>query len=158
MFNIFKKKPQNNLIAPVSGNLIKIEDVSDEVFSTKVMGDGFAIKPSSDKIVSPVDGEITSVFPTKHAITISTKDGLEVLLHLGIDTVELKGTPFDMKVEQGQTVTAGDELVEMDREEINNNGKEDTVILVLPGKSDVVFEPAVTNKMIESGEVVTAIK
>ncbi|WP_338231291.1 PTS sugar transporter subunit IIA [Companilactobacillus muriivasis] len=158
MFNIFKKKSSNKLAAPIDGELTGIENVSDEVFSTKVMGDGFAIKPSSDLVVSPVSGEVTSVFPTKHAISITTDNGLEVLLHLGIDTVELKGAPFEMMVEAGQRVQVGDDLVKMNREEIVKNNKDDIVMLVLPGKNDINFDPIISNHTVRAGEEVTVIQ
>ncbi|MFC6176451.1 PTS glucose transporter subunit IIA [Companilactobacillus huachuanensis] len=158
MFNIFKKKNSNKLVAPIDGELTGIENVSDEVFSTKVMGDGFAIKPSSDLVVSPINGEVTSVFPTKHAISITTDNGLEVLLHLGIDTVELKGAPFEMLVEAGQHVQVGDQLVKMDREEISRSNKDDIVMLVLPGKNELSFDPAISNRMVNAGDEVTTIQ
>lgn len=158
MFSLFKKKKTNQLVAPTTGELISIGDVSDEVFSTKVMGDGFAIKPNSDIIVSPTDGEVTNIFPTKHAISITTDSGLEILLHLGIDTVELNGEPFELSVQQGQKISAGDQLLKMDRAAIKKNGKEDTVMLVLPGKNDVNFDPEISERTITAGELVTAIK
>ncbi|AKP02637.1 PTS sugar transporter subunit IIA [Companilactobacillus pabuli] len=155
MFNIFKKKKQNQLMAPIDGTLIKIEDVSDEVFSTKVMGDGFAVKPNSDTVVSPIAGEITNIFPTKHAISITSNNGLEILLHLGIDTVELNGEPFDVLVQQGQKVSAGDELVKMDRNMIKEKGKDDMVILVVPNNNDISFDPDISSRDVNTGELVT---
>lgn len=159
MFNIFKKKNTlNTLAAPITGQLTGIENVSDEVFSTKVMGDGFAVKPSSDTVVSPVAGEVTNVFPTKHAISITTDNGLEVLLHLGIDTVELQGKPFEMIVSEGQRVQVGDELVKMNRAEIAENNKDDIVMLVLPGKNELNFNPNISEHTVQAGEEVTAFK
>ena len=155
MFNIFKKKKQNQLMAPVDGTLVKIEDVSDEVFSTKVMGDGFAIKPSSDMVVSPIAGEITNIFPTKHAISITSNNGLEILLHLGIDTVELNGEPFDVLVQQGQKVSAGDKLVKIDRNMIKEKGKDDMVILVVPNNNNISFDPDISSRNVDTGELVT---
>lgn len=155
MFNIFKKKKQNQLMAPVDGTLVKIEDVSDEVFSTKVMGDGFAVKPSSDIVVSPIAGEITNIFPTKHAISITSDNGIEILLHLGIDTVELNGEPFDVLVQQGQKVSAGDELVKIDRDMIKEKGKDDMVILVVPNNNDISFDPDISSRNVDTGELVT---
>lgn len=155
MFNIFKKKKQNQLMAPVDGTLVKIEDVSDEVFSTKVMGDGFAVKPSSDIVVSPITGEITNIFPTKHAISITSDNGIEILLHLGIDTVELNGEPFDVLVQQGQKVSAGDELVKIDRDMIKEKGKDDMVILVVPNNNDISFDPDISSRNVDTGELVT---
>jgi PTS system, glucose subfamily, IIA component len=158
MFNIFKKKSANKLSAPITGQLIQIQNVSDEVFSTKVMGDGFAIKPNSDIVVSPVTGDVTNIFPTKHAISLTASDGMEVLLHLGIDTVELQGKPFEMLVSEGQRVEVGDELVRMNRKEIADNNKDDVVMLVLPGKNDVIFEPDISEHTVSAGDEVTAIK
>lgn len=155
MFNIFKKKKQNQLMAPIDGTLVKIENVSDEVFSTKVMGDGFAVKPSSDTVVSPIAGEITNIFPTKHAISITSDNGLEILLHLGIDTVELNGEPFEVLVQQGQKVSAGDELVKMDRNMIKEKGKDDMVILVVPNNNDISFDPDISSRDVNTGELVT---
>lgn len=155
MFNIFKKKKQNQLMAPIDGTLVKIEDVSDKVFSTKVMGDGFAVKPSSDTVVSPIAGEITNIFPTKHAISITSDNGLEILLHLGIDTVELNGEPFEVLVQQGQKVSAGDELVKMDRNMIKEKGKDDMVILVVPNNNDISFDPDISSRDVNTGELVT---
>jgi PTS system, glucose subfamily, IIA component len=142
-------------MAPIDGTLIKIEDVSDEVFSTKVMGDGFAVKPNSDTVVSPIAGEITNIFPTKHAISITSNNGLEILLHLGIDTVELNGEPFDVLVQQGQKVSAGDELVKMDRNMIKEKGKDDMVILVVPNNNDISFDPDISSRDVNTGELVT---
>lgn len=158
MFNIFKRNKSEQLVSPIDGQLIVLEDVSDEVFSTKVMGEGFAIEPSSNLVTSPTDGEITNIFPTKHALSIITNSGVEILLHLGIDTVELNGAPFEVLVNKGQKVAAGDELVRMDRSKIKSTNKEDTVILVLPGKQDVTFDPAISNRKVLSGELVTSFK
>ena len=91
--------------------MINIEDVKDPVFSQKMMGDGFAVEPENGHIVSPVAGKVTSVFPTKHALGLVTDNGLEVLVHIGLDTVSLEGKPFEVKVSEGQTVAAGDLLV-----------------------------------------------
>lgn len=95
MFNFFKKSKSkgNEVKAPIKGNLIPLSEVSDDVFSQKMLGDGFAVKPTGQEVVAPVSGTITTLFPTKHAIGIKTAEGLEVLIHLGIDTVELKGNP-----------------------------------------------------------------
>ena len=95
------------------GEVINIEDVKDPVFSQKMMGDGFAVEPENGHIVSPVAGKVTSVFPTKHALGLVTDNGLEVLVHIGLDTVSLEGKPFEVKVSEGQTVAAGDLLVEL---------------------------------------------
>ena len=112
------------------GEVINIEDVKDPVFSQKMMGDGFAVEPENGHIVSPVAGKVTSVFPTKHALGLVTDNGLEVLVHIGLDTVSLEGKPFEVKVSEGQTVAAGDLLVEADLEAIRVAGRETSTIVV----------------------------
>ena len=112
------------------GEVINIEDVKDPVFSQKMMGDGFAVEPENGHIVSPVAGKVTSVFPTKHALGLVTDNGLEVLVHIGLDTVSLEGKPFEVKVSEGQTVAAGDLLVEADLDAIRAAGRESSTIVV----------------------------
>lgn len=111
MFGFGKKKSvseDKNLYAPLAGTVIDLEKVSDPVFAKKVMGDGYAIEPTSSEIVSPVAGEVSLV--QGHAIGFKRADGLEVLLHLGIDTVSLNGQPFQIKVKVGDRVEGGDAL------------------------------------------------
>ena len=112
------------------GEVINIEDVKDPVFSQKMMGDGFAVEPENGHIVSPVAGKVTSVFPTKHALGLVTDNGLEVLVHIGLDTVSLEGKPFEVKVSEGQTVAAGALLVEADLDAIRAAGRETSTIVV----------------------------
>lgn len=112
------------------GQVIELEKVQDPVFSQKMMGDGFAVKPANGQIVSPVAGKVTSVFPTKHALGLVTESGLEVLVHIGLDTVSLEGKPFTVKVEEGQTVAAGDLLVEADLDAIREAGRATSTVVV----------------------------
>ncbi|WP_042221162.1 glucose-specific PTS transporter subunit IIBC [Oceanobacillus manasiensis] len=109
--------------APLPGKLISITEVPDEVFSAKMMGDGFAIIPTDGTIVSPVNGKIVNVFPTKHAIGIESDGGREILIHVGIDTVNLKGEGFETLIEQGDTVEAGQPLLKADLNYIKENAK-----------------------------------
>ena len=112
------------------GQVINIEDVKDPVFSQKMMGDGFAVEPDNGNIVSPVAGKVASIFPTKHALGLVTDNGLEVLVHIGLDTVSLEGKPFDVKVTEGQTVAAGDLLVEANLDAIREAGRETSTVVV----------------------------
>ena len=112
------------------GQVINIEDVKDPVFSQKMMGDGFAVEPENGHIVSPVAGKVASIFPTKHALGLVTDNGLEVLVHIGLDTVSLEGKPFEVKVSEGQTVAAGDLLVEADLDAIREAGRETSTVVV----------------------------
>ncbi|NMH72007.1 PTS transporter subunit EIIC [Bacillus sp. RO2] len=102
------------VVMPMTGKLLPISEVPDKIFSQKMMGDGFAIEPTEGKVVSPVAGKIVNLFPTKHAIGIETADGREVLVHVGIDTVNLKGKGFESLVEQGDTVEQGQALLNVD--------------------------------------------
>ncbi|RMC48112.1 PTS glucose transporter subunit IIA [Lactobacillus sp. ESL0225] len=129
MFNLFKK---NKFIveAVCDGDLIPITAVEDDVFSTKMLGDGYAIKPNNGKIYSPVAGTITTVFPTMHAIGITVANGLEILIHLGLETVALAGEPFEVFVHEGNLVKKGDLLVKMDLEMIKTKQYDSTIIVV----------------------------
>ncbi|KJY58587.1 glucose PTS transporter subunit IIA [Lactobacillus melliventris] len=126
------------ILAPVAGEVINLEDVNDPVFSQKKLGEGFAVKPSSGKIVSPVTGKVIMVAETKHALGLQTADGVEVMLHLGIDTVELDGKPFDLQVAANSEVKAGQQLGTMDLQAIKDAQKDDTVILAITNTQDVL--------------------
>lgn len=117
--------------APAQGTLVAIDQVSDDVFSSKIMGNGFAIQPTENTVYTPIAGEISSIFPTQHALGIMTPTGLEVLLHMGVDTVDLKGEPFTMKVKAGQKVKAGDVIAIMDLAAVKAAGKGTDIIVAL---------------------------
>ena len=112
------------------GQVIALEQVKDPVFAQKMMGDGFAVEPANGNIVSPVSGTVSSIFPTKHALGIVTEPGLEVLVHIGLDTVSLEGKPFTVHVAEGQKVAAGDLLVTADLDAIRVAGRETSTVVV----------------------------
>ena len=120
-----------NIAAPVDGQVKDLGDVNDQVFSTKLMGDGAAIVPSDGTVYSPVDGQVTVAYETKHAYGLKSKDGAEVLIHIGIDTVNLKGEGFESFVKQGQTVKAGDKLGTVDLAKVKAEGYDTTVMVVV---------------------------
>lgn len=124
---------QNHLTvaAPVEGHIKSIESVEDDVFSREVIGKSMAIEPTGNKIYAPVTGTVTSVFPTKHAIGITGDNGVEVLVHVGIDTVKLNGEPFTSTIEQGDHVTVGDILGTFDLTQIIESGYDPTTIIVI---------------------------
>lgn len=138
------------------GQVIELEKVQDPVFSQKMMGDGFAVEPENGHIVSPVAGKVTSVFPTKHALGLVTDNGLEVLVHIGLDTVSLEGKPFEVKVSEGQTVAAGDLLVEADLDAIRAAGRETSTIVVFTN-ADAIKSVKVehTGKLVANAPVAT---
>ncbi|WP_105617620.1 PTS sugar transporter subunit IIA [Vallitalea okinawensis] len=109
--------------APIEGHVMSIEKVPDEVFSKRMVGDGIAINPNKGVVYAPVSGKVVTIFPTYHAIGIETKEGLEVLVHIGLDTVELGGLGFNSYVEDGDNVSRGDKIIEFDLHIINANEK-----------------------------------
>ncbi|OBS62174.1 PTS beta-glucoside transporter subunit EIIBCA [Enterococcus mundtii] len=120
-----------NLHAVAKGEYIPLEDVPDEVFSTKMMGDGFAIESIDGAIFAPVSGKVTTIFPSKHALGIKTSNGVEVLVHMGIDTVNLNGAGFDVLVKVGDQVTVDTKIAQMDLPYIHSQGKKSMVIVVI---------------------------
>lgn len=134
-----------SLAAPVDGKLIQLSQVKDPVFSQGLMGQGFAIEPTNGDIVSPVTGTVTLVSETKHAFGIKTQDGADVLVHLGIDTVELKGEPFTVLINQGDQIEAGQPVVKMDLKMIADAGKQNTVILAITNSNDILKQLLTSN-------------
>ncbi|MBE6172856.1 MAG: PTS beta-glucoside transporter subunit EIIBCA, partial [Enterococcus faecium] len=125
------------LFAVADGKIKAITEVNDPVFSQKMMGEGYAIVPDNQKIYSPVNGKVTSVFETKHAIGILSETGVEVLVHMGLDTVELKGAPFNVLVKEGDPVSPTTQLAEMDLSAIEQAGKQTDVLVVLTNTDKV---------------------
>ena len=120
MFNILKKK--KTIVAPVSGQVIPLSDVKDEVFSSGMMGDGIAIQPTDDIFVAPCDGEIVLIPETKHAFGIKSTDGIELLIHIGLDTVMKKGQGFQPLVKVGDKVKKGTPVIKVDVEFFHQEG------------------------------------
>lgn len=135
------------LISPLSGKVVALPDVQDEVFSQKILGDGIAVCPTVGRLCAPEDGQVVQVFESKHAITLTTVGGAEILLHIGIDTVSLKGKYFDVKVSAGQTVHSGDVLVAFDIEGIRSAGYDVTTPMIVSNSDE--FEQSV----VQDGEV-----
>ena len=135
MFKRFKKK-KTEIYCPLNGEVLAIEAVSDPVFASKAMGDGFAVEPTDGRVYSPVAGKVTSIFPTKHAIGLMTEDGLEVLIHIGIDTVALNGEGFDILVNEGTVVAADTLLAKVDLEHLRNEQKPTTTMVIFTNLAD----------------------
>lgn len=120
-----------NLYAITNGEYVSLSSVDDATFSKKMLGDGYAMKSNDGNVFSPVFGEISTVFPTKHAIGIKTDQGLEILIHMGIDTVDLAGEPFDILASVGDKVTPDTQIAYMDLNKIKNAGKDSTIMVVI---------------------------
>ncbi|MFC5712478.1 glucose-specific PTS transporter subunit IIBC [Thalassorhabdus alkalitolerans] len=149
---------EKELFSPASGEILDISEVPDEVFAGKMMGDGFAINPSENIFVSPVDGTIINVFPTKHAIGIKSENGLEILLHIGIDTVNMKGEGFEVFVEEGEKVKAGQPLVKADLDLIERKAKSAITPLVFTNLTDGEYIQVTKNGQVLKEEKVAFVK
>ncbi len=136
MFGLFGKK-KIIVDSPVQGKIIDITQVDDKVFSSKMMGDGFAVEPESDIITAPCDGKLILLAKTKHAVAIDA-EGVQLLIHIGLDTVELNGEGFTTYVEQGAQVKKGDKLLKFDREYITSQNKPLTTMLVITNMDEKV--------------------
>ncbi len=125
------------IIAPLSGEIINIEDVPDVVFAEKIVGDGIAIKPAGNMMVAPVNGTIGKIFETNHAFSIESEDGIELFVHFGIDTVELKGEGFKRIAEEGQVVKIGDPIIEFDLELLEEKAKSTLTPVVISNMDEI---------------------
>lgn len=144
----------HKLRSVADGEVMDITSVNDPVFSQKMMGEGYAVKPESEEVVSPVDGEIISIFPTKHAIGIRTNDGIEVLVHMGIETVQMKQPASRVVVNDGQKVKAGDTLAYMDLVAVRAEGKDTTIIIVMTNSDKVDTLQLNKTGIVQKGETV----
>lgn len=130
-------EPVHNLKAYANGWIIPITDVRDQVFSSKMMGDGIAIQPSEDLITAPCGGTVSMVMSdSKHAVGITLNDGKEILIHAGLDTVKLNGDGFELFVKEGDVVSAGDPLLSFDRKNVEQSGLDTTCVLVVTNSDD----------------------
>lgn len=149
-FDIFKKekkyKPENLIgkeaeakvvYSPLKGEMLALEKVSDSAFSQKVIGDGIAIIPTEGKLYSPINGTVIALFETKHAMGIMSDDGIEILIHIGIDTVEMQGRGFKALVQKGDHVVLGQLLIEFDINQIEEAGYEATTMVLVPNYRDL---------------------
>ncbi|MDN6344082.1 MAG: N-acetylglucosamine-specific PTS transporter subunit IIBC [Tetragenococcus koreensis] len=127
----------NEVYAAANGTVIPMTEVSDDVFSQKMMGDGYAVLPNNGEIFAPVAGKITNIFPTKHALGIETAAGVEVLLHMGIDTVTLKGEPFNLYVTENQKIARGQLLAKIDLEAIEKADRKTDIIVVFTNPDNI---------------------
>lgn len=149
------KAEAGKLYAPFKGTVKPVAEAADAMFASKAMGDGIVIEPEDGVLVSPVNGEIMMIFPTKHAIGLKADDGEEILIHVGLDTVSLEGKPFEVLVKDGDKVKAGQPLMEVDLEAIRAAGlKTETPMIIT---NQIPFEITASGE-VKAGQEVAKIK
>lgn len=156
--NLFKKSAEQKgleLYAPLNGEIVPLENVPDPVFGEKMMGEGIAIMPSEGKVVSPVEGKIVQIPETKHAVGIEATDGTEILIHVGLETVALKGEGFTVNVSVGDQVSVGDSLIEFDLDYVKENASNSITPMVITNtdKESKSYNPT-EDKQAVAGETV----
>lgn len=136
MFHFFKKKQNQQLAAVADGQCIPLEQVHDDAFANKTLGEGIAFVPETETIVAPCDGTLSLITPTLHAFGMECADGLELMVHIGIDTVELKGEGFEKLTEAGTQVKKGQPIIRFDRKVMDTKGIDMTTMLILLNHQD----------------------
>lgn len=145
------------IYAPLSGEVVNIEDVPDVVFSEKIVGDGIAIRPNGDTIVAPVNGTIGKIFETNHAFSIESEDGVELFVHFGIDTVELKGEGFNRLAEEGQKVKVGEPIIKFDLAFLNEKAKSVLTPVVISNMDEISNLQKFSGEVIQGESVVLVL-
>ena len=145
------------VVSPLAGKVIPVEEVVDGVFSEKMVGDGFAVEPEADEVLAPADGEITLVFDTKHAFTMRTAQGVDLLVHMGIDTIRLNGEPFTLNIQQGDTVKAGQPIGTMDRAAILAAGYRTVTPVVVGNLADLGGFELIRTGEVKAGDAVMEV-
>lgn len=158
LFDRFKKVADQNIYSPVEGKCIDIVDVNDDVFSGKMMGDGVAVVPKVNVVCSPCDGELTMVFPTKHAFGITMNNGVEVLVHIGIDTVNLNGVGFKSFKNKGDKVKHGEKIIEFDDKYLSREDLDTTVMLIITSSNDCKFDKICIDKDVNTFDKVLMLE
>nr|WP_308626244.1 PTS glucose transporter subunit IIA [uncultured Eisenbergiella sp.] len=151
LFDVFKKKGIV-LGAPLEGECVSLKQVNDPTFSEEILGKGIAIVPADGKVYAPANGEISTVFPTGHALGLTTEDGVEVLIHIGLDTVKLNGQHFTIRANAGDKVSKGDLLIEADIEQIKAAGYDVITPMIICNTTDYASVEGKTGKTVKPGD------
>jgi sugar PTS system EIIA component len=156
---LFSKKIETRVVeihSPLDGEVIPLEEVPDPVFAQKMMGDGLAVIPKNGKVVSPVNGKVVQIFPTKHAVGLVSEEGLEILIHIGLETVELNGKGFEVAVSAGETVKVGDPLLNVDLDYLEQKHKEIVTPIVITNMLNKAgeLEYIAKNNVVTRGDVI----
>ncbi len=149
----FLKKSRTEITAPVTGVCIPMDEVKDSVFSSKMLGDGFAVIPSGDMVSAPVTGEIVMIAESNHAFGMRTSSGLEVMVHIGIDTVELGGEGFTAMARTGKKVKAGTPVIKIDRDSLVKKGYDLTTMVIFTNGYDKEVQTEWYGKEVQAGQM-----
>jgi PTS system glucose-specific IIA component len=155
MFGFLKRKVRE-VKAPVDGRIVALESVNDEVFSKKLVGDGVAIIPVSNIFTAPIDGIITKIFSTNHAYSIRSSKDLEVMVHIGLDTVDLNGAGFERLAKEGDTVVCGDAIIRVDLDALREHAKDIVTPIIISDESDVKSIEKKLN-IVKSGDIIMEV-
>lgn len=155
---LFGKNEGIRLVSPADGKLVSIKEVSDPTFSEEILGKGVAIIPSEGKFCAPADGTVTTVFPTGHAAAITTQEGVEVLIHIGLDTVKLDGKHFTICTEEGKKVSAGDLLIEADLDKIREEGYDIITPVIICNSDDFEQISPEPSAEVKRGDFIVTLK
>jgi glucose-specific phosphotransferase system IIA component len=156
---LFTKKekllPESGTLYSITdGEVIDVIDVKDDIFSQKMLGDGLAFKSISGEIYAPCKGTVSSLFPTKHAIGITMDDGLEILIHIGIDTVKEKGEGFKAYIKEGEKVKLGQKLITFDKEKLSQKGYDLTIPMIITNMEAIDIVNKYENTEVEKKDIV----
>ncbi len=156
MFGFLKRK-KRDVYSPIDGQLVALENVDDEVFAQRMAGDGVAILPIGDTFVAPIDGVITKIFSTNHAYSVKSKEDLEVLVHIGLETVALKGEGFERLAQEGDEVKVGDPIIKVDLNYIKEHAKDIITPILITDESKYEAIDKNTNVVIAGDEIMEVI-
>lgn len=148
----FMKKKGTVLGAPMEGECVPLSQVSDPTFSEEILGKGIAIVPTDGRVYAPIDAQVSTVFPTGHAVALTTADGMEILIHIGLDTVKLEGKHFTVKTETGKDVKKGDLLVEADIAAIKEEGYDCITPMLICNSADYASVDGKTGMIVKPGD------
>ncbi len=156
MFGLFKRKIRE-VVSPIDGQVVDIIEVPDEVFANKMVGDGVAVRPVGDTFCAPIDGVVSKIFSTNHAFSIKSDKDLEVMVHIGLETVALEGQGFERLIEEGAWVSAGDPIIKADLNYIAEHAKDTITPVIVSDESDV---QSIEKKLriVKCGDVIMEVK
>jgi len=156
MFGFLKRKTRE-ILSPVDGEVVEIERVDDEVFANKMVGDGVAVIPMSDTFCAPIDGVVNKIFSTNHAYSVKSDKDIEVMVHIGLETVALKGEGFERLVNEGERVRAGDPVIRVDLPYISEHARNIITPVVISEESDVK-ELKKKLTVVKAGDIIMEVK